>query len=276
MENSVMEKQKRESKKVNILNNDEKFTSNELLLSGNLWNYFNSLINNLNYVRFKGYFNKTLYLYPRFKNSDIKRAGELSDYFRRCQLLSILQGMAFLNNSLSFLGKNQFFIKIGPSKNEKKNCVLIDDSTVLNNETNELRETLGTEDELHRGFKMFNELNYEKRNDFIYSLHVVFNEFCGIINLINNDLYVSLDPVLKMVEIVNYCKMNDNNNNMIYYLASEINDNYYDLSIDEVINLFNDVDNLYKLWNSGFVSDNQGKLRILILSIYFDKFILKN
>jgi hypothetical protein len=86
---------------------------------------------------------------------------------------------------------------------------------------------------------------------------------------------VSLDPILKVVEIVNYCKMNDNNN-MIYYLASEINDNYYDLSIDEVINLFNDVDNLYRLWNSGFVSDNQGKLRILILSIYFDKFILKN
>ena len=171
----LLKKDKRELKHLPILNDYGKFTKDELLISGNFWNYVSVLINNLNRQRFKGYFNKTLYLYPKFKKSEITKQGEISDYFRRCQLLSILQLMAFLNNSLPFLNKKETFIKVGPSKGGKKSCVLIDDSTMTNPENNEVRDTLGTEEEPHRGYKMFDKFTIQQRNDFIYSLDYMFS-----------------------------------------------------------------------------------------------------
>jgi len=268
----LLKREKRESKQLPILNDSGNFVKDEISISGNFWNYINVLISNLNRQRFKGYFNKTLFLYPKFKSSEITKQGIISDYFRRCQLLSILQLMAFLNNSLPFLNKKQTFIKVGPSKNGKKNCVLIDDSTMTNPENNEVRETSGTEEEPHRGFKMFDQFTHQQCNDFIYSLDYIFSEFSKIIKSIDDGSYIPLNPILKLKDIINYSK-EKNYEHVIYALACEIHDTPHELSYDEQINLFNDSDNLYKLWNDGFITDNQGKLRILILSIYFDKLI---
>jgi len=265
-------REKREEKQLLILNDSGNFTKDNISISGNYWNYLNILIKNLNTLRFKGYFNKTLFLYPKFKKSEIIKKGEISDYFRRCQLLSILQIMAFTNNSLPFLNKKQVFIKICPSKNGKKSCVLIDDSTMTNSENNEVRDTLGTEDEPHRGYKMFDQLSNEDANNFINTFYNVYLEFLKIIVMINDGHYIPFNPILKLQDIINYCK-NNNYEHVIYSLACEIHDTPHELSYDEQINLFNDTDNLYKLWNDGFITDNQGKLRILILSIYFDKII---
>jgi hypothetical protein len=268
----LVSREKRELKKLSILNDNNNFTKNEISISGNFWNYLNVLICNLNRPRFKGYFNKTLFLYPKFKRSEITKQGEISDYFRRCQLLSILQLMAFLNNSLPFLNKKQTFIKVGPSKDGKKNCVLIDDSTMTNPENNEVRDTSGTEEEPHRGYKMFDKFTIQQSNDFINSFDYMFSEFSKIIKCIDDGSYIPLNPILKLKDIINYCKMK-NYEHVIYALACEIHDTPHELSYDEQINLFNDIDNLYKLWNDGFISDNQGKLRILILCIYFDSII---
>jgi hypothetical protein len=269
-------KEKHEAKILRICNDSGKFNKYDILISGNFWNYLNILGKNLNYIRFKGYFNKTLYLYPKFKKSLITKKGEISDYFRRCQLLSILQIMAFTNNSLPFLNKKQVFIKIGPSKNNKKNCVLIDDSTITNSENDEVRDTLGTEEEPHRGFKMFNELNNENSNYFIDTFYHIYIDFLKIISMINegDHIHYEYDPILQLQELVHYCKIH-NYENVIYLLACEIHDTPHELSYDDQVNLFNDLDNMYKLWNDGFITDNQGKLRIIILLIYFDKFVKK-
>ncbi len=268
-------KEKRELKKLSILNDSGNFSKDDITISGNFWYYLNILIKNLNYPRFKGYFNKTLFLYPRFKKSELTKQGEISDYFRRCQFISILQIMAFTNNALPFLNKKQLFIKIGPSKNNKKNCVLIDDSTMSNSENDEVRDTIGSEEEPHRGYKMFMQLSSEHNINFINALYYTYLDFLKIIVMINDGDYISFDPILKLQEIVNYCKIK-NYEHVIYSLACEIHDTPHELSYDEQIGLFDDTSNLYKLWNDGFVTDNQGKLRILLLGIYFDKFVEKS
>lgn len=256
--------------KITILNNNNKYLKNDITINGNFWNYLNILGKNLDRHRFKGYFNKTISYYTNFKNGLLTNKMEVSDYFRRCQLLSILQLMAYTNNSLPSFNKKRGLIKIGPSKNGKKNCTLIDDSTMTNDETNEIRDTLGTEDEPHRGYKMFYELTFQQRQDFIYAYDYLFSELKNIIFEINEGKHILIDPIQKLQEIIHYCD-EKGLHNVIYFLACEIHDTPHELSIEEQKNLFFDNDNLYKLWNDDFITDNHGKLRILLLTLFYVK-----
>ena len=253
--------------------------SSEIKISGNFWHYATTLIKNLDKIKFKGYFNKTILLYPKFKNNEITNHNEVRDYFRRCQILSIIQLLGIMGNSLVNFKGNSGLIKISPSKNNKKNCVLIDDSslTEIDQETGllNIRDTCGTPEEPHRGYKLFSTFSVQQKIDIIYIFNYYFSIFGQIIGRINKNNYIRFDPILVVRRIVNYANKN-NMINLIFTLCSEFHDNPYNLSLKEQIDFLNDIDNLYKLWNDGFITDNQGKLRLFMISFYYLELINNN
>jgi hypothetical protein len=272
--------------------NNNFFNEKKLLISGKFWNYIETLVTKLDRKRFIGFLTKTLSMFPIFKAGDFDKAF---DYFRRCQLLTILQSMALIEDNglpqlyeilhLNALMKNDdksfefidatTLLKVTPSKNNKKNGCLIDDSNITNEKDNNIRNTKGTIEEPHRGYIMYNKLSNDNKNTMINSYHKMFIQFENIIRRIKNMQYLMFDPISLLQRIVRYSILNKKNY-LINYLATEIHDNSYSLNNDEKIKLFDDYDNLKKLWNSDFMTNNHGKFRIIILSIHFMDLIYRN
>jgi hypothetical protein len=248
------------------------FNTKTLNISGKFWHYIETLTLKLDKRKFFGYFNKTLMMYPSFKKGDFKEA---SDYFRRCQLLAILQMMSFINNTLPQFSHTPGLIKIGPSKNGKKNCCIIDDSTVIDEKDNSIRETNGSDKEPHRGYKIFNEFSNDVKTDVITSFHNSFMQLENILRRIKSKQYMLFNPIELIQRIVRYCEIKKMYN-VINTLSWEIHDTPYILNNDEQINLFKDYDNLVKLWKDDLITDNQGKFRLFILSIHYMDSIFRN
>jgi hypothetical protein len=237
-------------------------------VNNKLWNYLNSLTTNLNTNKFKYYFKKTMSMYIQFKNNNITNQNKLSDYFRRCQFLSILQMMGMFTNSLPQFGTSTGIIKIGPSKDGKKNCCIIDDSTIIDKDTNEIRDTNGSIDEHHRGHRLFNMLSTDYQEDVILVFDYMIHYLKNLLVFMNNKQYIMFDPIYMMQQIVHYC-VSKNMVHFIHYLASEIHDTSYSLSYEEKLNLFKDYDFLHNLWYNNFITNNHGKLRIFILCLFY-------
>ena len=283
LNDSLMESKKENNKKYEkiivpdvqlfYLEYKNNFIPKTLDINGRFWHYIENLTLRLDKRKFFGYFNKTLSMYPSFKQGNF---DEAIDYFRRCQLLAILQMMSFINNSLPQFSHTPGLIKIGPSKNSKKNCCIIDDSTVIDVKNNNLiRETDGSEKEPHRGYKMFTDLSFNIRTDVITSLHNSFIQLENILRRIKSRQYMLFNPIEMIQRIVKYCEAHKMYN-VINTLSWEIHDTPYNLSIVEQIELFKDYDNLLKLWNNNLITNNQGKFRIFILSIHYLDSIFRN
>jgi len=230
--------------------------------------YIKTLLCKLTTPKFIGYFKKTMSMYPRFKVKEITNTVEINDYFRRCNFLSILQIMAMISNSLPQYGDSIGLIKIGPSKNNKKNCCIIDDSTILDKDTEEIRDSLGNEEEPHRGHRFFYQLPFNQREDIILVFDYMLCELQYIFNKIVNNEYHLFDPIYMLQRIVYYCNKKKYYN-IINYLAWEIHDSPHLLTMDEKFKLFIDYQSLYDLWNNNFITNNQGKLRIYIMCFYY-------
>lgn len=232
-----------------------------------LLNYINALLENLNTQKFSGYFRRTFSMYPRFKSKLITNKLELNDYYKRCNFLSILQSMGMISGCLQIYSNSIGLIKIGPSKNFRKNSCIIDDSTILDLETNLIRDSIGDDLEPHRGYRLFYNFQYDKQLDIITVFDFMLGQLTDIFVKCMNNKYL-FDPINILQRIIIFCK-NKGYLNVISYLSWEIHDSPHLLSIDEKIELFNDSDNLYYLWNSDFITNNQGKLRIYIMCCYF-------
>ena len=76
------------------------------------------------------------------------------------------------------------------------------------------------------------------------------------------------DPIQILQRIIQYF-VKKNMYNVILAFAWEINDEPYVLNNNELVKLFENYDDLLKLWESNFISDNYGKFRIFILCIYY-------
>jgi hypothetical protein len=252
-----------------ILDPKNNFQHYSFTINNKQWTYLNSLTTNLNTYKFNGYFNKTMSMYHRFKTKSIIDTNEVNDYFRRCYFLSLLQMMSMVNNSLPQFNNTIGLIKICPSKNYRKNCCIIDDSSILDKETNEIRETNGSCDEPHRGYRLFYyHLTFQQRHDVILVFDNMIQYLNKILVNINNGHYIMFDPIYFIQRIIHYCSMN-NMINFIDYLTWEIHDSPYLLTYEEKLNLFRDYDFLYNRWYGGFITNNQGKLRIFILCIFY-------
>ena len=234
---------------------------NELNINIKFINYILKIYQNLESEnRFKGYINKTINTFPQFKNGDISDKGILYDYFNRCYVLSILQYMGMINDLFPNFGLSTGLIKICG-----KNCCLIDDSTVIDKETEEIRDSIGNEDEPHRGYRLFTSLEKKDKDYISISLHKMLNDLKDIIEKLSTNKYVLFDPVLYLQKIVFYCNKNKMYN-LIKLLAWEIHLEPYKLTIDEVIQLFYEYDVLLDKWNT-YITD-KAKIRIYILCLY--------
>ena len=258
------------SVKFYYLENKNNFNPNTFFINSKYWDYINNLSINLDKRKFIGYFNKTLSMHAEFKENKLK---EVPDYFRRCQFLSILE-------SINFITCNQFknataLIKIGPSKNSKKNCCLIDDSTTIDEKDGTIRITNGNELEPHRGFEMFNSLSSDKKYDMINYFFSSLNYLKNILKKIKDDQYILFNPIELLQRIIRYSEKNKIFS-LINFLSWEIHDSPYTFNIEQKINLFQNYDNLNNLWNTNFITENHGKLRLFILSIHFMNLIHKN
>jgi len=251
-----------------ILDIKNNFETKTFKINDHLWYYLNSLITNLDTNKFKYYFKKTMSMYIEFKNNNITTRNKLNDYFRRCQFLSILQMMGIFTNSLPQLNKSTTIIKIGPSKDGRKNCCIIDDSSILDKDTNEIRDTNGSDDEPHRGYRLFNMLSIDYQEDVILVFDYMIHHLKNLLPIIYNKQYVIFDPIYMIQKIVQYCVKN-NMIHFIHYLTSEIHDTSYLLKYEEKLNLFKDYDFLHNLWYSNFITNNHGKLRFFILSLFY-------
>ena len=141
---------------IRLLNDNTLYNKSEFSINGKfLWNYIMTLCKNLVHKRnFYGYFNKTMNTFLQFKNMQLNNSEKV-DYFRRCLFLSNLQYIMLIKNDIQLLNKT-CIIKITPSKNNKKSCSLIDDSSIIDENNKVIGETNGSENEPHRGHKLFN------------------------------------------------------------------------------------------------------------------------
>lgn len=259
-------------------NNKEKdcLEMNYFYISDHMWNYLNNITKKLNTKQFFGYFYKTLSIYTRFKNKEMKNQIETNDYFRRCQLISILQLMGMISKSLPQFVNTIGLIKIGPSKNGVKKCCIIDDSTVMDKETNEIRESNGSPEEPHRGYKLFNSLSKVDQGNTIYVLDYMLNQFNKIIDRISSGQYTAYDPIMILQRIIYYYCIPNNFLSILNCLACEIHDDPYTLTQEERNNLFKDYDELKLLWNSNFINNNHGKFRLYILCFFYIDLVCTN
>ena len=261
--------QQLEPSKLYIIDSNNNYEYKSFIVNNKLWNYLNSLIKNLDTYKFKDYFKKTMSMYPKFKTKTLIDEKEINDYFRRCNFLSLLQIMGIITNSLPQYGNSTGLIKIGPSKDGKKNCCIIDDSSVLDKETNEIRDTDGSYEERHRGHRLFYyELTIEQREEVILVFDNMLQLLKSIILRINCGQYIMFDPIYTIQIIVLYAAKN-NMINFIDYMSWEIHDSPYLLSYEEKLNLFKDYDTLYNMWYNNFITNNQGKMRLFILCVFY-------
>ena len=72
---------------LHVLDPKNNFETRTFTVNNKLWVYLNSLTTKLDTNKFKGYFKKTMSMYPRFKTNGITDQKEVSDYFRRCHFL---------------------------------------------------------------------------------------------------------------------------------------------------------------------------------------------
>jgi hypothetical protein len=231
-------------------------------INDKLWNYLIKLSDSLHIRKFKGFFFKTMNLYQDFKHKKIIH-NNLPDFYRRCQYLAILQIMAMFHNISSY-----HFIKIGPSILNKKSVCIIDDSTVIDTESFEIRISNGSINEPLRGFCLFNSLSPSEKDKIINLYFYLSKSLKFILLRLNYASYDPFDPILILQKIIHY-----SNHNRLYPLIDHLASEFFDLShifsYDHKIKLFEDYDKLLSLWNSNFITDNQGKLRIIILCILF-------
>jgi hypothetical protein len=261
--------QQLEPSKLYIIDSNNNYEYKSFTVNNKLWNYLNSLIKNLDTYKFKGYFKKTMSMYPKFKTKTLIDEKEINDYFRRCNFLSLLQIMGMITNLLPQYNNSIGLIKIGPSKDGKKNCCIIDDSSVLDKDNNEIRDTDGSNEERHRGHRLFYyELTIEQREEVIVVFDNMLQLLRSIILRINCGQYIMFDPIYTIQRIVCYAAKN-NMINFIDYMSWEIHDSPYLLSYEEKLNLFKDYDTLYNMWYNNFITNNQGKLRLFILCVFY-------
>jgi hypothetical protein len=249
------------------------FSNQTFQLNGKFLNYLKVLTSKLDKRKFSGYFNKTLDIFVEFKKDE--NFNDVADYFRRCQFLHILQLMAMITNSLPQFGNSDGLFKVCPSKDGEKKCCIIDDSTIMDPETKEVRSTKGTNAEPHRGCNLFNKLIVQKKIHTINTFHDNLVHFENILKKIESSEYVLFDPINVLQRIVRYLE-SKKMYNVITILSWEIHDSPYLLSNVEKVKLFQDYDKLKKLWETNFITDNQGKFRIFVLSFYYMDLLYRN
>jgi hypothetical protein len=231
-----------------------------------IFKYVDTISHKLSTNQFRGYFTRTMSIYPKYRVKLLVEKKELNDYYRRCHLISILQLMGMVSKSLPQFRGSIGLMKIGKDKNGNKNYCIIDDSTVLDGEI--IRDSNGCVREPHRGHRLFYSLPFDFREDVILVLDYMLNVLSKIIDNLKNNQNMDFDPILMIQRIVQYCLANDNND-LINYLAWEVHNEPHTLSQHEIINLFTSYDDLKVKWDSGYITDNQGKLRLLIMCIYY-------
>ena len=231
--------------------------------------YMYTISSKLSHVQFRGYFNKTMSMYPIFKVKNLTQPKDVSDYFRRCYFLSIIQLMAMISGYLPQFDNTIGLIKIPPSKNGFKTACIIDDSTVLDKETGEIRDSDGSSEEHHRGHRfLYTTLSFDEREEVINVFYAVMSDFNTILAYIQNGYYSTFDPIKTLQEIVKHC-IEKGKLNIVNNLAWEIHDEPHLLTQEERNALFDDYDKIKMLWSSNFITNNGGKLRIYIMGFYF-------
>lgn len=257
-----------ENKKLNIIffEKDNIFKNNDYFsINKKYFDFVITVSNNLDKRKFDGFFYKTIDTFSAFKNNTL---GNPRVYFRNCQFLIILERMAFFKNSFTQYKNSTGLIKIFQSKNNIKNGCIIDDSTIIDKITNDIRITNGSIEEPHRGFVMFQKMTIRDKKNTVNIFFESLNEFKKILKKINEEKYIMFDPIQILQRIVKYFS-SKKMYNVILAFAWEIHDTPYLLNNDELIKLFENYDNLLKLWKSNFLSDNHGKFRIFILCVYY-------
>lgn len=257
------------------LNYIDKIGNDKILnINGSFWNYLDVISKKMTISKLRGFFYQTLQTSELFKN---KKLNNAFDYFRRCQVIAILQGMALISGYFPYFNNSSGLIRISPSKDSKKNGCFIDDSTVLDKETNLIRDSNGDLLEPNRGFKLYNSLNKLQQQDLIFKLDSMLRELSNILYKISSKEfeYEKFDPIEVLQKIANHCNSNKYES-AINYLCMELHDTTYLLTQEERNDLFNDYTSLNNLWESDFITDNHGKFRIYILCIYYLNSIEKN
>lgn len=269
VEKSTITHDKIENKKINIIifknNNNIGDADNFISINKNYWKFLYSVCNNLDKRKFDGLFYKTINTFTDFKYKTLENPYQ---YFRNCQFLIILERMAFIKNSLSQYKNSTGIIKICQSKNNSKNGCIIDDSTVIDKNTDEIRLTDGSNEEPHRGFTMFQKMSVDDKKKTANTFYSSFNDFKKILKKVDEKKYIMFDPIQILQRIIQYF-VKKNMYNVILAFAWEIHDSPYLLNNENLIKLFENYDDLLKLWESNFISDHHGKFRIFILCIYY-------
>jgi len=292
--------EKKQDLPIGLLYLDKSGNEKNLNINSKLWNDIDQKSKDLNIYKFRGFFNKTLLHDSKtFKglsdNKKIKESNEIKDtkielkdtkidnknkfyltnFFNSCQYLAIINLLALISGFFPYFKNSSGLIKIGPSKDLKKNSTFIDDSTVLDSDTNEIRISKGDELEPHRGLLLFESLNPLQQQDVIFKLHSMSCELSNILYLIKKNEYDKFDPIEILIKIANHC-IENNLLSAINALSMEFHDESHILTQEERNNLFNDYDSLNNLWESGFITDYRGKFRIFIICMYFLNSIEKN
>ena len=137
--------------------------------------YLRLLFAHLHLHQFQGYFNATIALGKRFKARALTNKKERADYYRRCEVLSMLQSLMMMDTSpLSLTGT--VLVKYLP----EMHISLLDDSKIHDPVTKEIRDTPEP-----RGLKYWESLSNTNKKNLIFKYYGKFERLKSLFSLMD-------------------------------------------------------------------------------------------
>ena len=220
-------------------------------------------LSELYFDKFVNLFEKTMHEHQLFLNKQLNNVS-VKVHINSCQFLYFLELMLIFNENIQELSVSSIF-KV------HNGCIFVDDSTVIDKETNQLRLTLGTENEPLRGLLLYKSWNNNTRHIILQRMHHYSFKLKLIIRDIFNKKYDLFNIGHYLYNMSSYLYSNSNFHGLTL-LSSEINNKSFELSNDEKLILFDSINNINELWTTD-VFKMQSKLRIIVMYIYSKKYL---
>ena len=237
-------------------------------VSNDTFQDFEKYVNTLNKRSFTNFIKNLFTTHVKYSEKTVLTKDQSDEYHKRCLFILVLEQMAMILNKLTIYEKSPGLIKIGLGKNKLKTYCVIDDSTVIDKDTGIIRNSNGSNEEPFRGILLFNSFSEENREILINTLFESIMPLKKILYRLKNGKNFLFDPIVMLNRIIKYCNIYQMKN-VIQNLSWEINDSPYLLTHEERVKLFEDYDNIIEKWNSGYIVNSHGKLRMIILGVYF-------
>lgn len=206
---------------------------------------------------FNIFFLNVMDLYILFRVNNIKNKDTLKSYFDDCQFLYLLELLVIVSNKEPLFHNTSLF-KVHDG------VAFVDYSCIYENGV--YRVSNGSTNEPFRGYELFIRLDSLTKMNIINKFFYCMKELKEILKIIINEEYPEFNPE-EWIFIFGHMLLYKSNYRAIDLFANEFSGKIYELSFNQRIELFRDIEQNKNLWSSRFFK-HQARLRYLVMFIF--------